>query len=488
MGLLFAGVLAGSGSFSGASAQTAATKSSAAKKKADAVATGVSVVTSVSVIQEKGVPAVEILSTLPSVPSIQFVDSPPRLVVDLLHAQLGLKQKPPDVHEEGVLGVRAEQFQADPPIARVVVDLKEPSSFTWDEAGNRLMVRLKPAEEVSKKSRLRPRTGLGAADPTVASVGPAPGLHEVSLEEGKIAAGSTVTSGADTAVLHLSRGGEVRICPQSSVSVTPSNSSNDLMLGMNNGALETHYTLHSSSDTVMTPDFRILFAGPGEFDFALSTNARGDTCVRGLKGNASSAIVSELMGDRIYQVKPSEQAVFRSGRIDKVDTNVPLECGCPTSIAVMRADVTPGFAKEKTSSPAATQGNASPAKPEAGEPGNLAAGDKSLPPLSNGPEIQPVPPSEPNAVHVQVEAPMVFHAKQASPEPISPTNDATPGTKARVEAAETVPPPAQVAIAPTIVPPAASATQPPPQALGEHPSAPRRALRRIKGFFSSMFH
>jgi hypothetical protein len=420
-----------------------------------------SVVTSVRVVQERGVPALEVLSTLPSVPSIQFLNSPPRLVIDLLHARMGLREKRIDVQQENILAIRAEQYQRDPPVVRIVLDLLVPYGYTWDEAGNRLMVRLKPPEDpkvASKKTAVRApaRLSLGPAAPAIVPVGA--GAGDVVVDGNRIAAGSSLTAGANTAVLRLSRGGEVRVCPGTTVSVTPSKNAKDLMLGVSTGALETHYALGASADTVLTPDFRILFAGPGEFDFAISADSHGNTCVRGLTGNTSSAIVSELMGERIYQVKPGEQAVFRAGQIDKVDSNIPLDCGCPPSVPVMRA--------------ASAQDSAEPSDAKLGE--SLTAENKGTQTLSSGPETRPLPPSQPNDIQVQVDAPFVFRARTYSTPP--PADEA-----AALPVMETSARQAQLEI--QIQPPPAV----PQSSIQPKPSAPRRFLRRLKGIFAAVF-
>jgi hypothetical protein len=441
--------------------------------KSSPIKSDITTITSVRVVVERGVPAIEILSTQPAVPSIQFLDSPPRLVIDLLHAQLGLKETKEDKSEvkpPNILGIRSEQFQKEPPVARVVVDLLAAYSYTWDEAGNRLMVRLKAAEDASAsgKKKIRPAAASAEVGPVGAPaiVPVAGGSGEVRLAGSKIAAGSSLTTAGDTAVLELSRGGEVRLCPRTTVSVTPSKNGKDLMLGMSTGALETHYALQASADTVMTPDFRIMFAGPGEFDFAISADSHGNTCVRGLTGNSSSAIVSELMGDRVYQVKPTEQAVFWAGRIDQVDNNVPLECGCPPPAAALRtaADA------ELPPNTKLNSGDTAGAGPVSLTPG--AGGGKTL---SNGPETRPLPPSQPNEVHVQVDQPFVFQAKPRATAPAAPMNEA-----AALPVVGPAPVGSQIEI--QIQPPAEPQSSTPPS------SAPRRFLRRIKGFFGAMFH
>jgi hypothetical protein len=432
------------------------------------------VVTSVRIIHERGVPAVEILSSGgPVIPEIQVIDSPPRLVIDLPNSRLGLTQKRIAVQKENILAIRIDQFQRQPPVTRIVLDLSAPYGYTWDGAGHRLMVRLKPAEDVNagRKSSLTPLpTAPGVSFGATPAVVPVTsGSGAAVLAGGRIASGSTVTAGSETAVLRVSGGGEVRVCPGTTVSVTPSQGKRDLMLGLSTGAIEAHYSLKASADTVLTPDFRILFAGPGEFHYAVSTDARGNTCVRAMKDNTSSVIVSELMGDRIYQVKPTEQAVFHSGQIDKVDGDVPLECGCPPPSPLMRAQASfaPNVPDSELPEKVRIGGNASPAAPAEGSLGASPSGVR----LSNGPETAPLPASKPNDVHVQVDAPFVFTSKDRNANSVSEP----------LQAAKDLPvedsPARQVHLDAVVQAPLPEKNKP------EH----RGFFRRVGGFFAGIF-
>ena len=437
-------------------------------------------VKSIRIVHERGVPAIEILTHGgPVIPEIQTLDSPPRLVIDLPNSRLGLTQKHIAVEKENILDIRADQYQLTPPVTRIVLDLSAPYGYTWDGAGNRLMIRLKPPESnaASRESQQAPTVStlaLGAAPAAVPVTG---GSGALVLAGSRLGAGSSITAGSDTAVVRLPRGGEVHVCPGTTVSVTPSQNKRDLMLGISTGGLEAHYALDASADSVMTPDFRIMFAGPGHFHFAISADSHGNTCVRALTGNTSSAIVSELMGDRIYQVKPTEQVVFRSGQIDKVDENVPLECGCPPPPAVLKTENLSAPPVPDTALPANARlgGTSTPTS----TPSNSTGGNSSIPGtsstrLSNGPETAPLPPSQPDDVHVQVDAPFVFNAKdRANKVPPAPVQTA-------MNLPDESSPDRQVHLDPVI-------QSPPAQEKAQDKSKTGGFFHRVGRFFSGIF-
>jgi hypothetical protein len=356
----------------------------------------------------------------------------------------------------------------------VVVDLLAPRAYTWDAAGNRLVIHLgkNPGQESHSPFE----------SPQVASLKPAPqpvvkavrvaGPLAVAGDTGNV--GSSFTAAADTAVLRLSSGGEVRVCPGTTVSITPSQSQHNLMLGMNTGAMETHMQLDASIDAVMTPDFRITLVGPGEFHYAFSADNQGNTCVRALPGNTASAIVTELLGDRTYQVKATDQLVFRGGQLDRVDMNVPVECGCPPPRqATQRAtnNLPEQSAPQSEAGPPATT-MTQPAK-------NVPQAESAV--VTHIPTDDPAPPastSSPNEVHVQISAPFVFKANGPPPAPVEDVG-ALPLDSHRADPPE---------VAAAAVPPMQQTARPAGnETASANPPARRSFFRRLGGFFSSLF-
>ncbi|MFZ0478406.1 MAG: AMIN domain-containing protein [Terriglobales bacterium] len=425
-------------------------------------------VKSFRVIQEADGPAVEILSTLPLIPEISTIENPARLVIDLPHARIDMAQKRIDVGADQISALRASQFQQTPPVARVVVDLEAPRTFSWQAAGNRLVIHLGKNPSAESTSPFEPATTptLTPAPKPVIKAARSAGPLAIAADAGSV--GSSFTAGADTAVLSLSSGGELRVCPGTTISIIPSQDRHNLLLGMNTGAIEAHVDLDSSTDLVMTPDFRIALDGPGEFDFAFSADKRGDTCVRALPGNSGAVTATELLGDRTYQVKATDGVVFRAGRLDRMDTNVPLECGCPPP----RQNV------ERAGTELPTQ-SGSVRRPSA-NPNSLsgAEGPPQSAPLSGVQASEGDKTAAANELHVQVTAPLVFSAKGPPPAPAEDVSAAAlasrPTTELSVELDS-----------------ATVASPPPPPAGGTAPNSPPQQhpglLGRIKGFFAKIF-
>jgi hypothetical protein len=427
----------------------------------------IAAIKSFRIVQEKDGQAVEILSTQPLLPSIKAISQPARLVIDLPNARLETQQKRISVQADQISALRANQFQQDPPVVRVVVDLLTPRTFTWDAAGNRLVVHLgrNPTEASASPFQAPTVPSLTSGpQPVVTAVRAAGPLALVGNNSGS---GSTIAAGLDTTIVSLSSGGEVRVCPGTTVSVTPSQNRHNLMLSMNTGALEAHFALDASSDSVITPDFRILLVGPGEFHYAISADNQGNTCVRALPGNTASAIVTELLGDRTYQVKATDQLVFRSGQLDHVDMAVPLECGCPPPRdAPMRA----------ASNLPILHSNPAPTNP-------AASGETVRPesaPATGAPGVPLQASVTPNEFHVQLEVPFVFHATGPPPVPVEEV-------RALPFDSREIPTPGFIVV--PLPPPANQKPKPDgaPTASANRPPA-RGFFRKLGGIFSALFH
>lgn len=277
-----------------------------------------------------------------------------------------------------------------------------------------------------------------------------------------VVSGSELSAGIAPATLKLYRGGQVRICPRSGLSVSASG--HGLMLATGAGALELDYQLSQDSvDVVITPDFNVTLVGPGTFHFALEVSKRGDTCVKPLPGNSSEISFSELLGTGTHKTQAGEAAFFPAGKLEG-RTAFTGDCGCPAAVPVLRAEnqpTTPPPPKEDST-------------PKPAERVLMASNDPTA----------PSPPEHPGQVHVQVDAPFVFNARPAV------------GTYAVAKV--------QVSTLPNVffmqeqVDPIVLTEKPPEVSLKTEAEPPKPVekpkkekkgfLGRIKGFFGSLFH
>jgi type IV pilus assembly protein PilQ len=98
----------------------------------------------ISVVRGHDGTNVEIRATGPLTPKVLTLKSPDRLVIDLPNALPESRPHNIPVHAADVNMVRMSQYQAEPPITRVVFDLKAPQDFQLASLNDKLVVKLRP--------------------------------------------------------------------------------------------------------------------------------------------------------------------------------------------------------------------------------------------------------------------------------------------------------------------------------------------------------
>jgi len=235
----------------------------------------------------------------------------------------------------------------------------------------------------------------------------------LSVANGRAVIGNngSITAGDRTAHVELTRGGELNVCATTQVHLSTDNTTpgGALMIALDHGAFEAHYTPGQYSDVVLTPDLRILISPPGEADLSLRVNNQGDTCVDNHGDHAPYVLASSLFEGGAYRIQPNQRVLFEHGSLREVVDNEQDPCGCPPDhpVSVAAAGVTgPNAAR-----PGETVAKS---KAEADNPFPLAESEGlALPPQ---PSTTPVVPT--GQPHIEVEAPLVYNS--AAPPPVLP--------------------------------------------------------------------
>jgi hypothetical protein len=249
------------------------------------------------------------------------------------------------------------------------------------------------------------------------------GALEVTGGKAEIAAGGSITSGARTAEVILPHRGVLRVCASTTVKLAadtsvPAGETPGLLMALDHGAVEMSFATTraagANADIVLTPDFRILIAGPGSAELKVRLGEGGDTCVDNSGINAPYVVVTSLFDPGLYRVQPGQRVMFQHGSLSEVVDEEKEPCGCPPPPAAQTAG---------NEFPLAQSEGLAPTPAPAPAPEKPAANVAPLVYSANGlPTAAARPPASPAAAPA---------AAQGNP-PSKPTKQKKPGIFTRI--------------------------------------------------------
>ena len=146
-----------------------------------------------------------------------------------------------------------------------------------------------------------------------------------------------ITAGPSTAQVTLPYRGVLRVCPSTTVRLSvdsgaPASEISGMQIALNGGALEASFAIVRDSDVLMTPNFRIMIAGPGSSEVKVRLGQGGDTCVDNSGANAPYVVVTSVFDSGLYRVQPGQRVMFEHGDLHTVVDDEKEPCGCPPPV------------------------------------------------------------------------------------------------------------------------------------------------------------
>lgn len=169
---------------------------------------------SVKVLASKNTVEIEIDASDRIVPQTQVLSGPDRLVLDFPNAIPGTQVRNQSVDRGEVKNIRVALFQKNPPIARVVLDLKSPRSYEIFPAGHTVIVKVMDRSAAAASDPSSP--AISAAAPSAGAIGPEQSTAplQVSYRDGLLSIHANKASLSDVLyAVQQETGAEISIAP-----------------------------------------------------------------------------------------------------------------------------------------------------------------------------------------------------------------------------------------------------------------------------------
>jgi TPR repeat protein len=116
-------------------------------------------ITNIRIVSESQALTIEVSTNSPAIPDTERLENPDRIVFDFPGFVMQAPAQHLNVNHGPITAVRASLFQANPPLSRIVLDLKEPVSIELQPAEDKVVIRIPFEKAYSDTVKKTPESG-----------------------------------------------------------------------------------------------------------------------------------------------------------------------------------------------------------------------------------------------------------------------------------------------------------------------------------------